>query len=101
IHEDGRCPVSDVYILRPKNWQGDAVLSDIETSMPGITVVPWDFQPEGPKVYAPRNRSAHAAIISLMQSREAGAAPFPLIQRQLSLSKKQIGRVKEQLRDAG
>ena len=43
-------------------------------------------------VYAPRSSSAHAAIISLMRNREAGMTPFPFIQRQLSLSSKQISR---------
>ena len=64
--------------------------------MPGINVVPWDFEPDGPKVYAPRSGSANAGIISLMRSREAGMS-FPSIQRQLSLSSKQTSRVKEQL----
>ena len=77
IDEQGRCPVSDVYILLPKNWQGEAILDDIQTNMPGINIVPWDFEPDGPKVYAPRSSSAHAAIISLMRGREAGLTPFP------------------------
>jgi hypothetical protein len=50
-------------------------------------------------VYAPRSSSAHAGIISLMKGREPGPTPFPLIQRELSLSKKQASRVKAQLRD--
>jgi hypothetical protein len=100
IDENGRCPVSDVYILLPKHWQGDAILSDIQANMPGINVVDWEYEPDGPKVYAPRSSSAHAAIISLMRGREAGATPFPFIQRQLSLSKKQISRIREQLQDA-
>ena len=41
--------------------------------------------------------SASAAIISLMRNREAGMTPFPFIQRQLSLSSKQISRIREQL----
>ena len=69
--------------------------------MPGINVVPWAFEPDGPKVYAARSNSAQAAIISLMRGREAGLTPFPFIQRQLSLSKKQISRVKEQLLNGG
>jgi hypothetical protein len=100
IDEHGRCPVSDVYILLPKNWQGDAILDDIQDNMPGINIVPWDFEPDGPKVYAPRSNSAHAGIISLMQGREPGLTPFSFIQRQLSLTKKQVSRVKEQLRNA-
>jgi hypothetical protein len=101
IDEQGRCPVSDVYILLPKNWQGDAILDDIQTNMPGINVVPWAFEPDGPKVYAARSNSAHAAIISLMRSRKPGLTPFPFIQGQLSLSPKQISRVKEQLLNGG
>jgi hypothetical protein len=54
IDEQGRCPVSDVYILLPMNWQGAAILDDIQTNMPGIDVVPWDFEPDGPKVYRSR-----------------------------------------------
>ena len=69
--------------------------------MPGIKVVPWDFEPDGPKVYAPRNSSAHAAILTLMRGREPGLTPFPFIQQQLSLSPKQISRVKEQLLNVG
>ena len=100
IDEHGRCPVSDVYILLPKNWQGDAILGDIQANMPGINVIDWDYEPEGPKVYAPRSSSAHAGIISLMRSREAGLTPFPYVKRELSLSDKQISRIKEQLKDA-
>jgi hypothetical protein len=100
IDDHGRCPVSDVYILLPKHWQGDAILDDIQANMPGIKVVPWDYEPDGPKVYAPRSSSAHAGIISLMQGRGPGLTPFPFIKRELSLSDKQISRIKEQLKDA-
>ena len=93
--------MSDVYILLPKNWQGDAIIDDVQANMPGINLAPWDFEPDGPKVYAPRSSSANAGIISLMRAREPGLTPFPIIQRQLSLSKKQISRVKEQLLKGG
>jgi hypothetical protein len=96
IDEQGRCPVADVYILLPKHWQGDAILSDIQGNMPGINVVPWDYEPDGPKVYAPRSSSASAAIISLMRQQGAGMTPFPFIQQQLSLTKRQVSRIKEQ-----
>ncbi len=59
----------------------------------------WDYEPDGPKVYAPRSSSAHAAIISLMRGRNAGQTPFPFIKRQLSLSDKQMNRIREQLKD--
>jgi hypothetical protein len=39
-----------VYFLLPKSWQGDAILADIQVNMPGVSVVPWGFEPDGPKV---------------------------------------------------
>jgi hypothetical protein len=99
IDDQGRCPVADVYILLPKRWQGDAILGDIQGNMPGINVVPWDYEPDGPKVYAPRSSSATAGIISLMRQQAAGMTPFPFIQQQLSLSSTRIRRIKEQLRN--
>jgi hypothetical protein len=63
IDDDGNCAPCDIYIALPKNWQGDAILHDITQSMPGIKVEPWDYEPDGPKVYAPRSSSANEAII--------------------------------------
>jgi len=98
IDDDGRCAPCDIYIALPKSWQGDAILSDIQHSMPGIKVEHWDYEPDGPKVYAPRNHSANEAIISFMRGREAGSTPLSLIKRELQLTQRQMGRVKEELR---
>jgi hypothetical protein len=99
IDTEGRCPKADAYIVLPKDWRGDAVLDDIVANMPGIKVAPWDFEPDGPKVYAPRSNSASAGVIALMRDRMAGPTPLPYIQRQLSLSKKQMARLREHLGD--
>jgi hypothetical protein len=65
--------------------------------MPGIRVVPWDFEPDGPKVYAARSGSAAEAIIGLMRDRKPGPMSLPHIQRELSLTKIQTARIKEAL----
>ena len=97
---DGRCEKTDVYIVLPKDWRGDTVLEHIHLNMPGIHAVPWDFEPDGPKVYAPRCSSANEAVIGLMQDRKPGAVPMPYVQRELSLTKRQLARLKEELAKA-
>jgi hypothetical protein len=97
IDAQGGCESADVYIVLPKDWRGDAILADIRVNMPNIREVPWAFEPDGPKVYAPRSKSAAEAVIGLMRGREPGATPLPYIQRQLSLTKRQLTRLKEDL----
>jgi hypothetical protein len=98
IDDDGGCAPCDIYIALPKSWQGDAILHDIKHSMPGIKEEHWDYEPDGPKVYAPRTHSANEAIISFMTTREPGPTPLSLIARELQLRPRQMGRVREELR---
>jgi hypothetical protein len=100
IDEFGRCAKADVYIVLPKDWRGDAILEDIHTNMPGLKEVEWSFEPDGPKVYAPRNNSVAQAVIELMRTREAGQTPLSYVRTQLSLTQRQFGRLKEDLAKA-
>lgn len=100
IDEYGRCAKADVYIVLPKDSRGDAILRDIHLNMPGLQEVPWEFEPDGPKVYAPRPASANNAVIEMMRSREPGMTPLSYIRTQLSLTARQLGRLKEDLADA-
>jgi hypothetical protein len=100
IDTEGRCEKSDVYIVLPKDWRGDAISDDICTNMPGIRVVPWDFEPDGPKVYAPRSNSAAEAVIGLMRDRKPGVISLANIRRELSLTPRQEARLKEDLAKA-
>jgi len=93
----GGCERTDVYIVLPKDWRGDSILNDILLNMPGIKEVPWDFEPDGPKVYVPRPGSANDAIVGLMRDHKPGKVPLPTIRRELSLSKSQDKRAKEDL----
>lgn len=97
IDQQGRCAKGDIYIVLPKDWRGDAILQDIHANMPGLKQVDWDFEPDGPKVYAPRNNSVAQAIIELMRTREPGQTPLSYIRTQLSLTQRQFGRLKEDL----
>ena len=97
IETEGRCAKSDVYIVLPKDWRGDAISDDIRTNMPGIRVVPWEFEPDGPKVFAARSGSAVEAFIGLMRDRKPGTVSLLHIQRELSLSPRQKQRLQEDL----
>jgi hypothetical protein len=100
IDVEGRCEKADVYIALPQDWRGDAILDDIRMNMPTIHVTPWDFQPDGPKVYAPRSKSAAEAVIGFIRDRKPGAVLLSHIKRELSLSDKQLARLKEDLANA-
>jgi hypothetical protein len=97
---EGRCEKADVYIVLPTDWRGDAILDDVRMNMPGINVAPWDFEPDGPKAYAPRSSSAAESVIGLMRDRKPGPVLLSYVQRELSLSRRQLARLKEELAKA-
>ena len=97
---EGRCARADVYIVIPNDWRGDAILQDVHTNMPGLKQAAWDFEPDGPKVYAPRNNSMAQAVIELMRTREPGETPLSYVRTQLSLNQRQFARLKEDLAKA-
>ena len=97
VNANGGCQKTDVYIVLPSDWRGDEILQTIRQSMPGIKEAPWDFEPDGPKVYAPRAGSASASIISLMRDRPPGSITLPVIKKELSLTDKQFKRIKDEL----
>jgi hypothetical protein len=101
VDENGRCENADIYIVLPKDSRGEAILSDVRANMPGIKEAEWEFEPDGPKVYAPRSNSAAQAVIEMMRTREPGQTPLSYIRTQLSLTQKQFGRLKEDLAKAG
>ena len=100
VDSEGRCKKADVYIVLPKDWRGDAILRDVYANMPGINEVEWQFEPDGPKVYAPRNNSMAAAVIEMMRTREPGTTPLSYVRTHLSLGHKQFARLKEDLAKA-
>lgn len=99
IDEHGRCPEANIYIVLPKDVDGDAILTNIRADMPGLKVVEWSFEMDGPKVKRPRKGSSHEALIAFMGERLPGKTPLSLIRRELSLSDTGLKKLRETLGD--
>lgn len=83
----GGCPPADVFIVLPSGGRGEDILAAIRREMPGLHVVDWEFDPDGPKV---RKRNAgstpHERLITLMRNRSPGSTSMQVIARELGLS---------------
>ncbi|OIQ63141.1 hypothetical protein GALL_553200 [mine drainage metagenome] len=97
VDAQGGCQKTDVYIVLPSDWRGDEILQAIHLNMPGIKEVPWDFEPDGPKVYVPRTGSASASILGLVRDMPPGSITLPAIKKELHLTDKQFKRIKDEL----
>ncbi|MBR0899961.1 hypothetical protein JQ616_33840 [Bradyrhizobium tropiciagri] len=97
VDEEGRCPEASVYIVLPRDADGDAILASILADMPGLKVADWPFEMDGPKVRSPRKGSSHEALVSFMGSRLPGSTPLTAIKRELSLSDTALKKLKEAL----
>jgi hypothetical protein len=97
IDEEGHCPEANVYIVLPKDADGDAILTNIKNDMPGLKVADWTFEMDGPKVKRPRKGSSHEALISFMEARLPGKTPLSAIKRELSLSDTGLKKLRETL----
>jgi hypothetical protein len=81
IDAEGRSPTADIFVVLPKDKYGDGILDDIRADMPGLNVVDWDLELDGPKVHKARKGSSHEALIRLMGNRLPGQTPLSLIKR--------------------
>ncbi|MBN8991881.1 MAG: hypothetical protein J0H42_26875 [Rhizobiales bacterium] len=97
VDEQGRCLEANVYIVLPKDADGDAVLTSIKADMPGLLVADWPFEMDGPKVKRPRKGSSHEALVSYMEARLPGKTPMSAIRRELSLSDTALKKLREAL----
>ncbi|MES2031959.1 MAG: hypothetical protein V4477_22495 [Pseudomonadota bacterium] len=99
VDAEGRCPEANVFIVLPPDNTGDAILKSITDDMPGLKVVDWPFEMDGPKVRRPRKGSSHAALLSMMESRLPGRMALSHVARELSLGAHAMRALKETLRD--
>ncbi|MDE5451937.1 hypothetical protein GWE18_03470 [Bradyrhizobium sp. CSA112] len=97
VDENGKCPPADVFIVLPKSQEGDEVLQDILTDLPGLKLADWDFSMDGPKVRKPRKGSPREALIAYMEQRLPGAVSMSKVASDLSLDKGKREKVREQL----
>jgi len=98
IDADGNCPPTDIFIILPKGNDGDAIHSHLEEEMPGISVVPWQFELDGPSERI-RRGSSHAALLTLMANRLPGETSMSFVRSELGLTTEGTKKLKRVLRD--
>jgi hypothetical protein len=83
--DQGGCPAADVFIVLPSGDQGDDILAAIRREMPGLRVVDWPFEPDGPKVRRQGSATPHERLLTFMTNREPGRTSMTVVARELGL----------------
>jgi len=81
----GGCPPADVFLVLPYGDQGDDILSAIRCEMPGLQVVDWPFEPDGPKVRRGSAVTPHERLLTFMDNRAPGRTSMTVVARELGL----------------
>jgi hypothetical protein len=68
--------------------------------MPGLRVVPWEFELDGPIVRKPRAGTSHAKLIDYMANQPCGPVSLSTIQNQFGLTKSGLKKLRETLNNA-
>lgn len=84
---DGRggCPTADVFIMLPSGDRGEDILAAIRREMPGLAVVDWPFDPDGPKAWRRGAETPHGRLLTFMENRAPGRTSLPVLARELGL----------------
>lgn len=98
IDGEGNCQPTDVFILLPASALGDRLLQAIETEMPGIRAVEWDFELEGQRPKALRKNSSLDALVTFMGNAPPGEYPLPKLRQELGVTGKVVEKWQEALR---
>ncbi len=99
IDAEGRCEPTDIFIVLPEDRDGDAILEDIRRDMPGLNVVVWAFDLDGPEVRKPRAGSSHAALVAYMRTQLPGQVAFQSLRKVLNLTRSGMKKLATALRD--
>jgi hypothetical protein len=84
--DHGGCPPADVFIVLPSGDQGDDILAAIRREMPGVQVVDWPFEPDGPKVRRGSSATPHERLLTFMTNRAPGRISMTAVARELGLT---------------
>lgn len=96
----GGCPKADIFIVLPSGERGHDILAAIRREMPGLRVVDWPFDPDGPKVHKRNTKSApHERLLTFMRNRAPGSATMTAIGRELGLSTNAKKELQKNLRN--
>lgn len=98
IDGDGNCPSTDIFLVLPNDQDGDAILANLRDEMPGVVVLPWGFELDGPK-QAVRRGSSHEALLAFMANKLPGETSMSFVRRELSLSARALKDLQTVLKD--
>jgi hypothetical protein len=97
--DHGGCPPADVFIVLPSGERGADVLAAIRREMPGLQVVDWPFDPDGPKVHRRSAGTPHERLLTLMANREPGRTSMTVVARELGLKSNAKKELQKNLRN--
>jgi hypothetical protein len=75
-----------VFIVLPAGDRGEDILAAIRREMPGLQVVDWPFELDGPKVRRRTTGTPHERLLTFMENRALGRTSMQVIARELSLT---------------
>lgn len=97
--EHGGCPAADVFIVLPAGDRGEDILAAIRREMPGLRVVDWPFELDGPKVRRRTTGTPHERLLTFMENRAPGRTSMQVIARELSLTPNAKKELQKNLRN--
>jgi hypothetical protein len=97
--DHGGCPPADVFIVLPSGERGEDILGAIRREMPGLNVVDWPFDPDGPKVRGQNNGTPHERLLTFMDNRPPGRTSMQVVARELSLTPNAKKELQKNLRN--
>jgi hypothetical protein len=83
--EHGGCLPADVFIVLPSGERGQDILDAIRREMPGLQVVDWPFEPDGPKAHLRKAGTPHGRLLTFMENCAPGRTAMNVIARELGL----------------
>jgi hypothetical protein len=92
----GNCPVTDVFLLLPKDRTGREVLEGIMKEMPGINVVDWTY---GEAKRKPRKANHEEALVRFAGVMSIGRKAASDIRNRLGISPQHWDRMAQRMRD--
>jgi hypothetical protein len=95
----GGCPPADVFIVLPLGDQGDDILAAIRREMPGLQVVDWPFEPDGPKVRRGSAGTPHERLLTFMGNRPPGRTSMTVVSCELGLKPNAKKELQKNLRN--
>jgi hypothetical protein len=98
-NDHGGCPPADVFIVLPTGDRGEDILGAIRREMPGLQVVDWPFDPDGPRVRRRKEATPHGRLLIFMENRAPGRTSMQVIARELGLNTNAKKELQKNLRN--